>query len=324
MSDLERSEGSVQSGQSEGSERYVWNPGGPQSGTQTPAPDPGGSDGTGRSLAGRIVRGLLIATGVVVLAIGLLVAFVPELEGLLPVDRAIAALGSDYVVVAVVGLVAVALALLAVGVRRLGGVDEATPPEVESVPTASYPGESFDRVTGGLAARFGDAGDTRRRLRHSAVRAVARAENCSRSAAERLVDEGTWTDDAVAARYVSRSASASGPLGSDGDAARRAAEAIVRLCEGGEASTDARRDGTIGAAGDPGTDGSDDASVVHGSTDDAAPTPTAHADADARPTGRVDGSNRSAGSAPRGRRTGDARRRTERERSRREHGAGGP
>jgi len=59
-----------------------------------------------------VARVLLLLVGVATLGVGLLVAFDPETEGVLRIDAAIEALGSDYVVLAVFGLLAVVLALL--------------------------------------------------------------------------------------------------------------------------------------------------------------------------------------------------------------------
>jgi len=180
--------------------------------------------------------------GVATLGVGLLVAFDPETEGVLRIDAAIEALGSDYVVLAVFGLLAVVLALLLVAAQRVRGVSEATPPAVEGVLTASYPGASFDHAGGGRLRRFRStrsATDRRRRLREAAVRATMRAEGCSRTDAERRVDEGTWTNDSVAASSLS--ASGRGVLGGtlsalevtrDGDPADRTVDAILAKTTG--------------------------------------------------------------------------------------------
>lgn len=144
-----------------------------------------------------------MATGIVVLGSGLLVVFVPEAERLFPVEAAIEALGSDYVVVAVVGLLAVGLATLAIAARRVRGVSEADPPAVEDVQSASYPGEAFDQSASGILGRWGSvASDRRERLREAAIRATMRAEGCTRTRAAEIVAEGTWTDDPVAAGYL--------------------------------------------------------------------------------------------------------------------------
>lgn len=207
---------------------------------------------------GRAIRVLLLLVGVATLGVGLLVAFDPETEGVLRIDAAIEALGSDYVVLAALGLLAVGLALLLVAARRVRGVSEATPPAVEGVLTATHPGASFDRAGGGRLSGFlsaRSANDRRHRLREAAIRATMRAEGCSRTDAERRVDEGTWTSDPVAAAFLS--ASERGVLGGirsargltrDGDPVDRTVDAILAKTTG-ERST--ARDGDRAEREDP-------------------------------------------------------------------------
>ncbi|MWV65274.1 hypothetical protein GRS48_10645 [Halorubrum sp. JWXQ-INN 858] len=165
--------------------------------------------------AARVVRVALVAVGVAVFGVGLVVAFVPGTAERLPVEAAVGAaietLGSDYVVVAVLGVAAVALSGLVAASRRVRGIDEATPTVVEGVESGPYPGADLDRRGARFSARFRsdrqtaarhDRHDRRDRLERAAVRATARAEGCSRAVAEQRVAEGTWTDDPVAARYL--------------------------------------------------------------------------------------------------------------------------
>lgn len=195
---------------------------------------------------GRAIRVLLLASGVATLGFGLLVMFDPEMEGLLQTNAAIAALGSDYMVLALLALVAVGLALLLVAVRHVSGVNEASPPVVEGVMTATYPGASFDQADRGRLGRLlpdRSASARRERLRQSAIRATMHAEGCSRSDAGRRIDEGTWTNDSVAASFLS--ASRSGVLPSsvfdrsvnpDGDPANRTVDAIAAKTNGVESA----------------------------------------------------------------------------------------
>lgn len=151
--------------------------------------------------AWRVIRAVLLLAGVAVFVVGLLAAFVPAVERALPVGAAIEALGSDYVLLAVVGGAAVGIAVLVLVVHAIGGRDEAEPPEVEGIESAPHPGRAVDRATEGrLGPAVPDA--VRRRLREAAVQAVARREACSRSEAERRVAAGRWTDDPVAAGFV--------------------------------------------------------------------------------------------------------------------------
>lgn len=196
-----------------------------------------------RALVWRALRGAFLATGIAVLGVGLAAVFVPGTDELLPIEAAVAALGSDYVVVAVVGIAAVGLSALVVVARHVRGVREANPPLVEAVQSATYPGEALDRPAGSLFGLRGGgpAGEgSRERLEEAAVRATMRADGCSRSDAERRVAEGAWTDDPVAARCLSGSSDADGRAGSDGRAAirsgrtlRRTVNAIVRLTDDG-------------------------------------------------------------------------------------------
>lgn len=180
---------------------------------------------------GRLLRGLLLLVGIAVFVVGLLVVFVPGVEEVLPVAAAIEALGSDYVVVAVVGVAAVSLSVLLVAVQSVRGIDESRPPVVESVETAPHPGRDLDRSFGGLSG-LTTSGAARSRLRAVAVETVMRAEGCTRSTAERRVREGAWTDDPVAAAFVAGDRDGAGDrlrslLGAD-DRVRRTADAIER------------------------------------------------------------------------------------------------
>jgi len=237
---------------------------------------------------GRAIRVLLLLAGIAALGIGLLVAFAPETEGVLRIDAAIDALGSDYVVLAVLGLLAGALALPLAAAQRVRGVSEATPPAVEGVLTATYPGASFDGDGGGRLRRFLSArstDDRRRRLREAAIRATMRAEGCSRIDAERRVDEGAWTSDPVAAPYLSASGggvsgalSASG-IARDGDPADRTVDAILAKTEG---ERSAGGDGERAGTGDEDSA----ATIDRGSDRDANAGPNADWDAE-RDAGRA-------------------------------------
>lgn len=189
-------------------------------------------------LATRSIRGAVLALGVAVSGVGLILAFVPGATQPVPVEAVITALGSDYVVVAVLGLLAVGLSGLIVVSRQVRGVDEVTPPVVEGVQSADYPGHSVDNAAEtGWGFRRTTAPDPRPRLDAAAVRATMRADGCSRAAAERQVAEGSWTDDAVAARYLLDSGHDSGRASAtrhDRPRLRRTVDAIVRRSDGTE------------------------------------------------------------------------------------------
>jgi hypothetical protein len=158
------------------------------------------SDGAWSDLL-RTGRGVLMLTGLAVFALGAAIVFVPGAASLLPVGALIAALGSDYVVLAAVGVVAIGFAVLVAIVRALAGVDEAAVSVVESVASAPHPGQSVDRSADG-AGRLDPTRSEGERLREAAVKTLVRTEHCSRATAERTLAEGTWTDDDVAADFL--------------------------------------------------------------------------------------------------------------------------
>lgn len=159
-----------------------------------------------------------------------------------------AAFENDYLFVVPVGLAAATVVLGALASRSVRGIDQATPPDPESVPTADAAGAEFDRLVGSgwrsaIAAHRRRAW-LRERLRETAVRTLTRAERCSRTAARRRVEAGTWTDDPVAAAYLAEDPErAEGSATADVRAilrlelplqrrARRAARAIEGVAEG--------------------------------------------------------------------------------------------
>lgn len=184
-----------------------------------------------RAVLARLLRGLLLLVGIAVFVLGLLAVFVPGVAAVLPVAAAVEALGSDYVVVAVVGVAAVGLSVLLVAVQAVRGIDESRPPVVESVETAPHPGRDLDRSFGGLSG-LTRSGAARSRLREAAVETVMRAEGCPRSTAERRVREGSWTDDRGAAAFLAgdhrRGGRLRSLLGVD-DRVRRTTAAIERI-----------------------------------------------------------------------------------------------
>lgn len=171
----------------------------------------------------RAAWSLLVVAGLAVFGLALALAFVPELGSAVPVDAAVALLGSDYMVVAVLGALA-AVALAALLVRRAAtSVEQATPPAPEEVQAAPHLGAEFDDWLAGLDLRARLTGDrherVRERLRETAVHTVMRAEGCSREEARRRVESGEWTDDPTAAAFLGRESRL--PLGTRARAALR-------------------------------------------------------------------------------------------------------
>lgn len=182
--------------------------------------------------------------GATCFALGLGIVLAPDIARLLSVDGLVAAWGQDYLLAAAVGVVAVALALVVVGLRTVHGYDQATPPPAESIPTGRPPGAEFDRVVaddlGPLDHLRGrERAAVRRRLRRAAVATLARTAGCPRSTAETTVAAGEWTADPTAAAFLADDAVSDPTWRRVVDAlpgrsrfarrARRAAVAIVAL-----------------------------------------------------------------------------------------------
>lgn len=154
-------------------------------------------------------RGRLVAGGLAAFAVALLVTFVPGGEAVVPVEPVVGVLGGDYLLVAVVGVLAVVAVLVLATRRASSRVDQATPPDPEGVQGAPPLGAAFDRrleepfeLRSLVAGRPRSA--VRERLREAATLAVARQDGATREAARRTVEAGQWTDDPVAAMFLRR------------------------------------------------------------------------------------------------------------------------
>ncbi len=145
--------------------------------------------------------------GLAAFAVGAAAIVAPGVADLVPVAAALAVAGNDYLLVVPLAAAGVLACVGAVTLVAARGVTEATPPSPEGVPVGEPPGADLDRVLGGrggVTARLDPAvrRRTHRRLRDAAVETVARADGCSREAARERVDDGSWTDDAVAAGFL--------------------------------------------------------------------------------------------------------------------------
>jgi len=142
---------------------------------------------------GRLFLGLAAATAVA----GLLVAVRPSLAG---------GLSPTYVVVTAVGVLGLVQAA-GVAYNRLRGERlVATLPGVERPRSFPTPGGEFDRGLGGLPRLTSREADreravVRERLRETVLAVLTRYEGYDRTAAERALDRGTWTDDPKAAAF---------------------------------------------------------------------------------------------------------------------------
>jgi hypothetical protein len=162
----------------------------------------------------------------------------------------VAAAGNDYLLAAGVAAVSLVVVAVVLGLRGVGGVDQATPPDPETVQDAPHPGVAFDRtVQDGSWLPFGGDADgrdaVRERLRRAAVRSVMHRDGCSREEARARVTAGSWTDDAAAAAFLSDDVGVSatrrllGSLSPGSRFERGAKRAVDELCrregvDGGE------------------------------------------------------------------------------------------
>lgn len=226
----------------------------------------------------RVLRALLGAVGLSILGGAVALVLAPSLAGSIPVAALLELAGNDYVLVAVVAAAMLLATLLAVTVRGITGIDQATPPDPEEVQSAPRPGEAFDEAVAGLPTfdlpwTDDDRTAIRDRLYEAAVGVEMRRANVSRAVARTAVDRGDWTDDRVAAAFLSAE---DGPGPGAGErlraalrgeswfqrGARLTAREVARIHEGGRPRDDADPDvvddpvesgtGATGQSGEPG------------------------------------------------------------------------
>ena len=151
--------------------------------------------------AARLLTG---AGGVVVAVVSVVVALFGGFTGL--VAGLVSAFGNDYLLVSAFGIVGVAAAAVVQVLRARSGLEQATPPSVEAVHAVPRLGADVDAFLDPAASPAADAADpdrVRTALRELAVSLEARGPARSRREARRRVDDGDWTDDDVAAAYLS-------------------------------------------------------------------------------------------------------------------------
>ncbi|MFD1515754.1 DUF7269 family protein [Halomarina rubra] len=156
---------------------------------------------------------LFVVLGVLVFGGAMAVVLVPGLGEALPVDAAITALGSDYLVVAGLAVVALGVLVVMLVARAASSVDEAAPPEPEYVEYVPVLGAEFDDlVDDGLGVRetyFSDRPEeVREDLREQATRTLMRARGVAREDARALVESGRWTDDEAASQFLATNGAA--------------------------------------------------------------------------------------------------------------------
>lgn len=152
------------------------------------------------------LRGLLAAVGVVGVAVGLATFAAPGIVDAVPVQAVVEVLGGPWVLAAVFGAAALLVVLSVLLMRGVGGIDQATPPAPEDVYEVPHPGSTFDEFLDGLDVGERLSGerhrDVRERLRRAAWTTLMRVEDLDKEDAVRRVEEGTWTDDEVAASFL--------------------------------------------------------------------------------------------------------------------------
>lgn len=162
----------------------------------------------------RLTRVVLATAGTGLFAFAIAVLLVGR--GLLgPMRALVQSFQNGYVLVATVGVGALAIVLFVLLTRAVGGIDQAEPPDPETARTAPPPGTEFDeRVGGGLdlgTLLSGERRDAvRTRLRRAAVTALQRETDVTAGTARTQVARGTWTDDELAASFLSTSRSPTG------------------------------------------------------------------------------------------------------------------
>lgn len=152
------------------------------------------------------LRGLLAAVGVVGVAVGLATFAAPGIVDAVPVQAVVEVLGGPWVLAAVFGAAALVVVISVLLMRGVGGIDQATPPAPEDVYEVPHPGSTFDEFLDGLDVGERLSGerhrDVRERLRRAAWTTLMRVEDLDKEDAVRRVEEGTWTDDEVAASFL--------------------------------------------------------------------------------------------------------------------------
>lgn len=140
-------------------------------------------------------RRLAAFVGIAALGVSVLAIVAPELV----------ALGLEWNLVAIIGLVVLVQALRVLQRRRREELDEATVPDPERSIAAPPPGEEFERVLEQfLDSRGGyyHRARVRNGLRSAAVTVLTRYQGYVEADAEAAVAAGTWTDDRYAAGFL--------------------------------------------------------------------------------------------------------------------------
>lgn len=160
---------------------------------------------TGVPSVRRGVRMALAGAGGLVFLVGILVLASPR-TATRSRSALVALLGNDYFPVALAGVVALLVFVIAMAARVKTGLVQTTPPAAEGVYPAARYGEGIESFVSG-AGLGGLTGTDRHeavrsRLREIAITTVMRANNCTQAEAADRIDDGTWTDDDVAGAFL--------------------------------------------------------------------------------------------------------------------------
>lgn len=187
-----------------------------------------------------------VGTALVGVGLGVTLGLLPQANRI--ARRGVDLLGTDYLLLATVGVLALVATLLVTSAWATSKSNQIEPPDPERIPPVPRPGESVDRFIDGppgirQAAHDDQVERVRGRLRHTATETVMRRHACTREAARLRVDSGSWTDDVEAAAFLGGPAAPRPPWTARLSAvlsgkpwvrrgAHRAAAAIVALAEG--------------------------------------------------------------------------------------------
>ncbi|WP_435347556.1 DUF7269 family protein [Haloarchaeobius sp. HRN-SO-5] len=141
------------------------------------------------------LRTVLSVVGVALALTGFVLVAVPGLASSVALDDA---------VLVVVGLLAVVQGVRVAWSRRRSPYEQVETPDPEDAQDLPTPGDEFDDllVDAGTDRRAVKSRETvRERLKRAAVATIVRTQGCSRTEAQRRVDEGEWTDDPYAAAF---------------------------------------------------------------------------------------------------------------------------
>jgi len=123
------------------------------------------------------------------------------------------ALGIEQYVVIGIGAIALLGAFQIVRLRRTGSIRYTETGNPERLPSVAAPGDELDRLLAGYEQP--DSANRRRdQLRRVVIDALVRYQGLSEAEATAQVDDGTWTDDTVAASYLGTVSARSEPLAS--------------------------------------------------------------------------------------------------------------